>query len=191
MTLSGVSQAAATSARLAVAMVQLCGVVGCVSREPSPSKEDSIRTAALPAAAKMVEPDSTPTRTCFHVQQSVFARTPTGPSVGPKDLTGWVVLDGREGASQRGAGRLVDSDGQTMQARWERADTLVTVVAADDFLRVELRFSESGNNIRGHADAASDATSERDSAGVMREFRRSWELSGRREGCAKLPSPQR
>lgn len=176
----------------AIGIALFCGSVGCTSRESrTPSEERRPDANTLPTTANpVVHGDTKRTSACFHVQQSVFARTPAGPSVGPRELTGWVVLDGREGASLRGTGRLVDSDGQTMQARWDKADTLLTVIAADDFLRVVLRFRESSDSIHGRAEASSDAAVERNAAGVMQEFRRTWDLQGHRRECATVPSPR-
>lgn len=175
--------------RSAFVVTLLCGAVGCMSREQRTSAEESASKSRSPASSSSVIRGET-TSVCFHLPQSVLARTPAGPSVGPKDLTGWVALDGRAGERAEGTGRLVDSDGQGMQARWNRADTLTTVLAADDFLRVELRFSEASDSIRGYAEASSDAALERDSTGVLQAFRRTWKFSGRRRECTELPAPR-
>ena len=103
--------------------------------------------------------------------------------------SGWLRLSGSP-AADSGEARLVDADGGALGATWRReiADS-VHVVAFDDFLRVELRLAMSDSAANGQAVATSDAALERDSAGEMREMRRSWVLTARRAPCDRMPVP--
>ncbi len=101
---------------------------------------------------------------------------------------GWIRFDGPSTAVS-GSGELVDASRAGLGATWSRGpgDSL-SVMAADDFLRVELRLVVSDRTARGSALATSDADVERDSfSGRLRDFRRGWILSASRAPCDSMP----
>ncbi len=102
---------------------------------------------------------------------------------------GWIRLEGLPSADT-GLGELVDADRKGLSALWRRArGDSVSIVAADDFLRVELRLAVSGSAIGGRALARSDAALEPDSTGRLRELRREWILRASRAPCDSMPVP--
>lgn len=119
---------------------------------------------------------------CFETPTSMLARRPGTVAPGPAGLTGWLRLDGPVTASN-GVGRIGDSDGRSLGARWTRVrDDSILVVAFDDFLRVEMRLA-NGDTLTGTAIARSDAATERDSAGRQVPFERRWTVSARKGPC--------
>ena len=102
---------------------------------------------------------------------------------------GWIRLEGLP-AADSGRGELVDADRKGVSALWRRArGDSMSVVAADHFLRVDLRLAVSGRAVGGWALARSDAALEPDSAGRLREFRREWLLRASRAPCDSMPVP--
>lgn len=131
----------------------------------------------------------TATARCYRSPSSVLfgPRTPSGQQGrGP----GWLRLDGLAATADSGTARIIDADGKAMAARWRRAaGDSVAVLAADDFLRVELSLGLSDTLATGRATAHSDAAAERDSAGRLVDLRRAWVLSARSAPCDSMPQP--
>lgn len=121
-------------------------------------------------------------------------RSPHSVLFGPTTSTGqqgrapgWVRLEGFP-QSDHGEGELRDSDGKAAGAAWRRQpDDSVTLISADDFLRVELRFVVSKGNLDGQASAHSDAALEPDSTGRLSDLRRSWKFSATEAPCEAMP----
>ena len=102
---------------------------------------------------------------------------------------GWIRIDGAAG-SDSGAVELIDAEGARLRGLWRRASTdSVSIVAADDFLRVQLQLAIIGSVATGRALATSDADVERDSSGELRDFRREWILRAVRATCDSAPVP--
>jgi len=118
-------------------------------------------------------------------------RSPESVLLGPIDTAsrqngkppGWLWIRGLP-AADSGAVELVDAEGATLRGSWRRAspDSL-SVVAADDFLRVQLRLAFSDSTVAGEAVAMSDADVERDASGRLRDFRREWTFTAARAPC--------
>jgi hypothetical protein len=126
---------------------------------------------------------------CWVSDSSVLARAPGTVAPGPAGLRGWIVLD-PPSVGQSGTARLVDSDGADLDATWNGlGGDSVAVVGFDDFLRVEMRLAVTVDEVAGVAHAGSDAAQERDSAGKMRDFQRSWRVAARAASCDSLPPP--
>ena len=64
------------------------------------------------------------------------------------------------------------------------------VLAADDFLRTELRVVVGPSSLRGRASARSDADLERDSTGRLAEVHREWQVDAVRVACDSMPRRQ-
>lgn len=143
-------------------------------------------------AQATVVADSAPrpgTVRCWVSDSSVLARAPSTVAPGSVGLRGWIVLD-PPSVGESGTARLVDSDGADLGATWNGiGGDSVAVVAFNDFLRVEMRLAVTVEEASGVAQAGSDAAQERDSAGQMRDFRRSWRIVARAASCDSLPPP--
>jgi hypothetical protein len=149
-----------------------------VERAPDTIANQSARNEALINSAHAVGIIAR----CYRSPQSVLFGPPT--STGQQGRPpGWVVLEGFPD-SERGEAELRDSDGKTMRAGWLRqpSDT-VTVLASNDFVRIEIRFLVSKGNLAGHGTAHSDAALEPDSTGRLSDLRRSWEFSATEAPC--------
>jgi uncharacterized membrane protein (UPF0127 family) len=121
---------------------------------------------------------------CYRSPHSVLFGPPTTSGQqgrGP----GWL---GVQLARDSGLAELVDADRKGFTAFWRRipGDT-VSLLAADDFLRVELRVRLSDSVASGPALARSDATLERDATGRFVELRRDWTLRASRAPCDSMP----
>jgi len=146
--------------------------------------------APLDTLAVFLRARATPlssSRRCYVGNGSILGRAPGSPAPGPAALQGWLELYGPIGTDS-GRARLIDSDGRSLDASRRRlgADSM-SIVAFNDFLRVELRVSASDSTLRGTALATSDAAETRDTAGRSRRFRREWKLVARRRPCDHLP----
>src|SRR5687768_27990 len=127
---------------------------------------------------------------CWLSDSSVLARSPGTVAPGPAGLRGWIVLD-PPSVGQSGTARLVDTDGADLGATWNGiGGDSIAVVGFDDFLRVEMRLAVTVDEASGIAHAGSDAAQERDSAGTMRDFRRTWRVTARSASCDSLPPPR-
>jgi len=100
---------------------------------------------------------------------------------------GWLRVDGLPTADG-GSGEIVDANRAGLGGVWHRGtgDSL-SITAADDFLRVELRLAVSDSTATGSALALSDADLERDASGKLQTFRRSWVLRASRAPCDSMP----
>ena len=63
----------------------------------------------------------------------------------------------------------------------------MTVLANDDFVRIELRFVVSNGSLAGLGAAHSDAALEPDSTGRLSDLRRSWKFSATEAPCDSMP----
>ena len=100
---------------------------------------------------------------------------------------GWLRVEGIQ-AADSGAGELVDATRAGLSGLWRRGPSdSVSITAADDFLRVELRLAISDSFAVGPAMALSDADLERDASGQLRTFRRGWVLRATRASCDSMP----
>ena len=164
----------------------LVGVVLLVVACEATAARDSTLAQATTIA------DSAPragTMRCWVSDSSVLARAPGTVAPGPAGLKGWIVLD-PPSVGQSGTARLVDSDGADLGATWNGiGGDSVSVVGFDDFLRVEMRLAVTVDEATGVAHAGSDAAQERDSAGTLRDFRRSWRVVAQSASCDSLPPP--
>ena len=120
---------------------------------------------------------------CYRSAQSVL--------LGPIDTRsrqngrgpGWIRIAGLP-AADSGAVELVDAEGATLRGSWRRTSSdSVAIVAADDFLRVEVQLALSNSAVTGQAVAMSDADVERDATGRVRDFRREWIFNAARAPC--------
>jgi hypothetical protein len=78
---------------------------------------------------------------------------------------------------------LSDSDGKRLEGRWSRQGDTISIVASDDFLRVELLLTSFSGGIAGEGNAHSDATLEPDASGRVGELRRRWPFAAERLPC--------
>ena len=148
---------------------------------------DAVNSARL---IEIVSRDSLKTNAsrCFSTAGSVLGRAAGTAAPAPRDVTGWIRIDGLSAATDSGTVKLVDSDGRSLDARWRRvsADS-VAVVGFNDFVRVEMRLSPTPNRLSGSAVASSDAAATRDSAGQLKPLRRQWAIDGSSQPCDSLP----
>ena len=126
--------------------------------------------------------------TCYVASRSVLARAPGTPADGPANLRGWIRLDAFS-AGDSAPARLIDSDGFAIDAWWRRAADSIVVKGANDFVTIEMRLRVTDSVASGSMRASSDAALERDSAGKLREFRRSSTISLVQAACDSTPTP--
>ena len=123
---------------------------------------------------------------CYRSSHSVLL----GPITKSKQNAGgpgWLRVEGLPTADS-GAGELVDASRAGLNGLWRRGTgDSVSMTAADDFLRVELRLVISDSVAMGAARARSDADFERDAAGELRDFQRGWVLRAFRAPCDSMP----
>ena len=155
--------------RLLTAVTPLCAVLACAGGD-----EERTRTPGRESAGA-VRVDAAATARCYRSSHSVLL----GPSTSSGQngaAPGWLRLD-RLADVDSGSGELVDANHAGLSASWRRgpADS-VLVVAADDFLRIEMRLALSERVAAGLALATSDAALERDTSGELRTLRRAWSL---------------
>jgi hypothetical protein len=150
---------------------------------------DAVNQARLIEVVSVGDSTESAVPQCFVTSRSALARSPGTAAPGPEGLTGWVRVDDLARADS-GAARLADSDGRVLSGTWRRfARDSITIVAFDDFVRVEMRLAEStADGMTGSATARSDAATERDSAGRSVPFERRWIVDGRRAPCERMPS---
>ena len=100
---------------------------------------------------------------------------------------GWLRFEGLPTAGG-GSGELVDANRAGLGGHWLRGPgDSVSMTAADDFGRVELRLAVSDSVAIGSALALSDADLERDASGQLQNFRRGWVLRASRAPCDSMP----
>jgi hypothetical protein len=100
---------------------------------------------------------------------------------------GWLRFEGLPTA-RGGSGELVDVNRAGLGGFWRRGPgDSVSMAAADDFGRVELRLAVSESVAIGSALALSDADLERDASGQLQTFRRGWVLRASRAPCDSMP----
>jgi len=119
---------------------------------------------------------------CYRSPQSVLfgPATRTGQQGRPP---GWIRLE-RFPESDHGEAELRDSDGKAMRARWIRQpNDSVTLLASNDFVRIEIRFLVSKRNLAGSGTAHSDAALEPEFTGRLSDLRRSWKFSAIEAPC--------
>jgi hypothetical protein len=119
---------------------------------------------------------------CYRSPHSVLfgPTTKTGQQGRPP---GWVRLEGFPD-SDHGEAELRDSDGKAMTATWRRQpDDSVALLAANDFVRIEIRFLVSNGNLVGQGTAHSDAALEPDSTGRLSDLRRFWKFRATAAPC--------
>ena len=125
---------------------------------------------------------------CYRSSQSVLLGPIVAKSGQNAQGPGWIRIEGLP-AADSGGGELVDANRAGLGGSWRRGSgNSVSMAAADDFLRVELRLTVSDSAAIGPALARSDAGLEPDSAGQLREFRREWILRAARAPCDSMPT---
>ena len=126
------------------------------------------------------------TTRCYRSSYSVLLG-PNSKSIQNGKGPGWLRVEGTPTAGD-GSVELVDSNRAGLGGVWRRGpgDSL-SMTAADDFLRVELRLAVSDSVAIGSALAVSDAALERDASGKSRNFRRGWVLRASRAPCDSMP----
>jgi hypothetical protein len=123
---------------------------------------------------------------CYQSLHSVLLG-PTTKSRQNGQGPGWLRIEGTPDADS-GSGELVDANRAGLGALWRRGPVdSVSIAAADDFLRVELRLAVSDSIAIGSAIARSDADVEKDASGQLRTFRRGWILRAARAPCDSMP----
>lgn len=127
-----------------------------------------------------------PAARCYRSSHSVLL----GPITSSRQNArgpGWLRVESIQEADS-GRGELVDATRAGLTGLWRRGpgDSL-SMTAADDFLRVELRLVISDTVAMGRATATSDADLERDASGQLRTFRRDWVLRATRAACDSMP----
>ncbi len=126
--------------------------------------------------------------TCFVASRSVLARAPGTVAAGSANLRGWIRLERFAGGDSAGA-QMIDSDGFALDASWRRVVDSIAVSGANDFVTIEMRLRVTDSVARGTMTASSDAALERDSAGKLREFRRTGPIRLAQAACDSMPSP--
>jgi hypothetical protein len=123
---------------------------------------------------------------CYRSSQSVLLGPITANSRQNAQGPGWIRIEGF--GADSGAAELVDTNRVRLGGSWRRGSgDSVSMVAADNFLRVELRLTVTDSAAIGTALARSDADVEPDSAGQLRDFRREWVLRAVRAPCDSMP----
>jgi hypothetical protein len=124
---------------------------------------------------------------CYRSANSVLLGPRISGSRNNGQGPGWIRIEGS--VTDSGEAELVDANRAGLSATWRRgpADSL-SLTAADDFLRVELRIAVSDSVATGSALARSDATAERDSTGQHRDLQRAWTLRATRVPCDSMPA---
>ncbi|HJU64434.1 MAG TPA: hypothetical protein VJ596_02095 [Gemmatimonadaceae bacterium] len=148
---------------------------------------DGSRDDSGPAADSSPAPTTSPLADvrCYRSPQSVLL----GPPVGRRNVghpPGWLRLEGLDHATS-GVAELVDANRAGLSGQWMREGDSLRVLAADDFLRTELRVVVGPSSLRGRASARSDADLERDSTGRLAEVRREWQVAAVRVACDSMP----
>jgi hypothetical protein len=124
---------------------------------------------------------------CYRSSHSVLFGPPTRSGQQGKG-PGWLRFEGVSEADS-GWGGLVDANRSGLGASWRRTSgDSVSVVAMDDFLRVQLRLAVSDSAAVGPAHAHSDAAAEPDASGRLRDLRRDWVLTASRAPCDSMPA---
>ena len=164
-------------------LATLCAVSAC-TRDPGggPLGDTAESMIGAPGSVSV-----SGTRACYVSSLSVLARAPGTPAPGPDNLRGWIHFE-RFSAGDSGAARLVDSDGFTLDASWERRNDSVLVAGFNDFVRIEMRLRVTDSGARGSLRAHSDAALERDSTGKLREFQRDGTIRLRQAPCDSMPT---
>ena len=125
---------------------------------------------------------------CYRSSQSVLLGPIAAKSRHNGQGPGWIRIEGLQ-AADSGGGELVDANRAGLGGSWRRGPGhSVSMTAADDFLRAELRLTVSDSAATGPALARSDAALEPDSAGHLRELRREWILRAVRAPCDSMPT---
>jgi hypothetical protein len=167
-----------SEAHSVVAVIAICTGLACA--EPKSGTDRSARDSSgvAQSAARSVR--------CYRSSHSVLL----GPITKSKQNArgpGWLRVEDLPTADS-GAGELVDASRAGLNGRWRRGTgDSVSMTAADDFLRVELRLVISDSVAMGAALARSDAGLERDAAGALRELQRRWVLRAVRAPCDSMP----
>jgi hypothetical protein len=154
--------------------------IGLACAEPRPARRQSTPIDTIHIVATGVRVAAR----CYRSPHSVLFGPPTRSGQqgrGP----GWLSV---QLARDSGWAELVDADRKGFTAFWRRVpgDT-VSLSAADDFLRVELRVLVSDSVASGPALARSDAALERDATGRLVDLRRGWILRASRAPCDSMP----
>ena len=149
---------------------------------------DAVNSARLIGIVSRSDSTAVLASRCYSTAGSVLGRAPGTAAPAPRDVVGWLRLDDSSATADSGLARLVDSDGRSLMGTWRRigGDSL-TIVAFDDFVRVEMRLLATRERLAGSATATSDAATTRDSAGRMSPFRRRWTIGATNQTCASMP----
>ncbi len=146
----------------------------------------------VPETTRVATPGNAPALAaarCYTGQGSILGRRPGDPGISPSTPPSWIRLDAPS-SGDRGTALLLDGDGSSLNAEWRGLGPGVVVVSGfNDFLRVELRLSTSSSRAAGRGIATSDATQERDSAGVLRDYRREFTVATVATQCTGMPKP--
>lgn len=168
-----------SAAHSVTAVIAICAGLACAepkTRSGHRALDSSDVTQSAPRSAR-----------CYRSVNSVLL----GPIAKSKQNgrgPGWLRVEGLPTADS-GPGELVDASRAGLNGLWRRgAGDSVSMTAADDFLRVELRLVISDSVATGPALARSDADLERDTAGELRNFQRGWILRAFRAPCDSMPT---
>jgi hypothetical protein len=157
----------------------MCAALAC-SQPGGEIGKDSVIDAVRESANASLPPR------CFRSSESVLFGPATGSGqqgAGP----GWLRLESP--GADSGFGELVDADHKGLGASWRRVSLdSVSIVAFDDFLRVEMRLALFVDSAAGPVRASSDAALERDSAGRLQDLRREWVLRAASAPCDSMPT---
>jgi hypothetical protein len=161
-------------------VITICVGLACADpkREGGQSEPGQVRRAASGGQQPLAR--------CYQSLHSVLLG-PTTKSRQNGQGPGWLRIEGLADADS-GSGELVDANRAGLGVLWRRGpvDSL-SIVAADDFLQVELRLAVSDSVAIGSALARSDADVEEGVSGQLRTFRRGWILRAARAPCDSMP----
>jgi len=160
-------------------IIAICAAVTCAEPKSEGGQSALQASRAAPGGQQALA-------RCYQSIHSVLLG-PTTKSRQNGQGPGWLRIEGLP-AADSGSGELVDANRAGLRAFWHRGPVdSVSIAAADDFLRVELRLAVSDSVAIGSALARSDADVEKDASGELRTFRREWILRAARAPCHSMP----
>ena len=167
-----------SGAHSVIVIIAICAGLAC-SEPRTQSGQNALDSSGV---AQSVAPSAR----CYRSSHSVLLG-PIAKSRQNARGPGWLRVEGIQSADS-GAGELVDATRAGLTGLWRRGPgDSVSMTAADDFLRVELRLVISDSVAMGPAMALSDADLVRDASGQLRTFRRGWVLRATRASCDSMP----
>ena len=122
---------------------------------------------------------------CYRSPHSVLFGPATGSGQQGRP-PGWLRLEDFP-QGDNGEAELRDGDGKAMRGQWRRqSHDSVDLVAFNDFVRIEIRFLVSKDELAGQGSAHSDAAIEPDSRKRLTDLRRSWKFVATAAPCAAM-----